>query len=350
MGKYKIGDKVRMVSKPRLGWNIKGGMGEYCDKVMTVSGFWFGFPGLYQMEEDKSDNFGHGWCWSDEDIVGLVKGETPKQEEKVEEKIVITHDGKVTTATLYGVMNDKVTATARCAPEDTFDFKVGAELAMERLMEKVKPITVGGFKIGDRVNYKGVNGTIICFARYNDHDIHNIGVEFDKPNGICHNCGGVTLKAGTVGTKGTSRWLCAEQLTMGEVPEEPKEKKHNSKFKTGDYAKIVARKYGHHFKIGTIVKLKKGSGDYLAFDDNDESWWVMADELEPYTPPKYYNGKVVCVDNKGNPNNYTIGKVYEFKDGVITTDKGHELRANNPVTSFEDWAAWSSSKFVELVE
>ena len=61
-----------------------------------------------------------------------------KAESKVEEKIVITRDGKTTTATKYCGDGSKVTATARCAPEDTFDFNVGAELAMERLMGKTK--------------------------------------------------------------------------------------------------------------------------------------------------------------------------------------------------------------------
>lgn len=58
-------------------------------------------------------------------------------ESKVEEKIVITHDGKTTTATKYCADGSKVTATARCAPEDDFDFRIGAEIAMGRLVDKL---------------------------------------------------------------------------------------------------------------------------------------------------------------------------------------------------------------------
>ena len=47
-----------------------------------------------------------------------------------ESKIVITNDGKAITATLY-CDNEKVSATAKCAPSDKFDFMVGANLAME---------------------------------------------------------------------------------------------------------------------------------------------------------------------------------------------------------------------------
>lgn len=51
------------------------------------------------------------------------------------------------------------------------------------------------------------------------------------------------------------------------------------KFKTGDYAKIIANKSGHNFKIGTVVKLEAGTEDYKAFFDGNY-WWVTDNELE----------------------------------------------------------------------
>lgn len=267
--KYNVGDKVRIVSKRGKCWNPNGEMDKYFGAVMTISGHHFNKPGLYKMEED------HGrWAWMDDDIVGLVKDE-PK-----DEKIVITHDGKITTATMYGVMGKVIaTATARCAPDDKFDFNVGAKLALERLMEKVNPITVGGFKIGDRVNYKGVNGTVICFMK---NEYESIGVEFDQPlKGVaCHNCKGFTLMAGKVGTKNTSRWMLVKQLTAGEVPEQP----------------------------------------------------------------KYYSGKVVCV-SKGYGTSiplpdFTVGKIYDVVDGVITDDEGwkyHNYKTLNDICVSMGW-------------
>jgi len=56
------------------------------------------------------------------------------------DKIIITTDGeKVVTATQY--KNNKVVnrAEAKCAPEDKFDFNVGATLAVERLTKKEEP-------------------------------------------------------------------------------------------------------------------------------------------------------------------------------------------------------------------
>lgn len=63
-----------------------------------------------------------------------------------------------------------------------------------------------------------------------------------------------------------------------------------------------------------------------------------------------YNGKVVCVDLCGfNCLDYTVGKVYQFKDGSMLTDRGIELPAH-PVHSFNEWATLSGSKWIEIVE
>lgn len=44
---------------------------------------------------------------------------------------------------------------------------------------------------------------------------------------------------------------------------------------------------------------------------------------EPKEPekPKYYNGKMVCVEN-GGYYGWTVGKIYEYKDGIVTADDG----------------------------
>ncbi len=48
-------------------------------------------------------------------------------------KIIITTDGRVTTARLIEGKQTIKTATATCSPEDTFDFNRGAALACSRL-------------------------------------------------------------------------------------------------------------------------------------------------------------------------------------------------------------------------
>lgn len=47
-----------------------------------------------------------------------------------------------------------------------------------------------------------------------------------------------------------------------------------------------------------------------------------AEKKEP-EKPKYYNGKMVCVEN-GGYFWWTVGKIYEYKDGVVTADDGYK--------------------------
>ena len=56
-----------------------------------------------------------------------------------------------------------------------------------------------------------------------------------------------------------------------------------------------------------------------------------AEKKEP-EKPKYYNGKMVCIDNGGYPW-WTIGKIYEYKDGIVTDDEGYK----NPMSNHEPY-------------
>ena len=53
--------------------------------------------------------------------------------------------------------------------------------------------------------------------------------------------------------------------------------------------------------------------------------------------PKYYNGKMVCVENGGYPW-WTVGKIYEYKDGIVTADDGDKYpkRGAEPYRDAED--------------
>lgn len=44
--------------------------------------------------------------------------------------------------------------------------------------------------------------------------------------------------------------------------------------------------------------------------------------------PKYYNGKMVCVEN-GGYSWWTVGKIYEYKDGIVTADDGDKYPKRN---------------------
>ena len=122
--KYKVGDKVRIVSKWGKGCcQIPNGkMDKWLGKVMTVRyvGKWW-----YQMVEDRKENIGGGFVWTENCIAGLA----------CENKIVITSDGVETRARLYDGNKIIKTAAAKCSPDDNFSFETSAKIAFERLID-----------------------------------------------------------------------------------------------------------------------------------------------------------------------------------------------------------------------
>lgn len=132
MAKYKVGDKVRIVSK-RTAENWAPQMDKWLGRVMTIrsdavdlgTGKRFG----YKMEEDQSE-FISGWYWWDDMIAGLAN---PDRSSLIVE---IQFDGNTTRATLIKDGREVKSAEARCSPEDTFDRGEGAKVAVNRLFAK----------------------------------------------------------------------------------------------------------------------------------------------------------------------------------------------------------------------
>lgn len=129
MAKYKIGDKVRIVSKrPQRCWNPY--MDKHLGKTMTIIKSGINAEGVYYcMEEDRDDFLGH-WCWYEDMIAGLAE---PEREPCTVE---LRFDGMITTAALKRGGRDVKTAEARCNPKDTYSRAEGARVAVERLFEK----------------------------------------------------------------------------------------------------------------------------------------------------------------------------------------------------------------------
>lgn len=123
--KYKVGDKVRIVSEWGEGCyqNLDGEMDKWLGKVMTIRSV-DNVRLRYTMREDKNEHHGLGWFWNENCIAGLA----------CEKKIVITTDGTETLARLYDGNKVVKTATAKCSPEDKFDFETGATIAFNKLL------------------------------------------------------------------------------------------------------------------------------------------------------------------------------------------------------------------------
>lgn len=133
MAKYKVGDKVRIVSKaPSEHWNPR--MDKWLGRVMTIrkdeADIVTGKHFAYKMEEDKCEGRNRGWYWWDDMIAGLV---SPGRSSLVVE---IQFDGNTTRATLIKDGREVKTAEARCNPSDTFDRGEGAKVAVNRLFAK----------------------------------------------------------------------------------------------------------------------------------------------------------------------------------------------------------------------
>lgn len=133
MGKFKVGDRVRFTADA-IGIKLTGKTGTVIpDKDCVI------LPGegaTVQFDEPVEDFFEGGkrdWVWVFNHKLELIKPEK-------QPVIVITSDGKTTTATKR--LGKKVirSATARCSGDDTFDFNTGAKIAFERLLVEEWPV------------------------------------------------------------------------------------------------------------------------------------------------------------------------------------------------------------------
>lgn len=157
MAKYKVGDKVRIVSERPKDFAYADNIGKYLGKTFIVSMVkWHPlFGNLYSLEGaiiERGACAGPSWVFKESWISGLAE---PEREPCTVE---LRFDGVITTATLKRSGRDVKTAEARCNPKDTYSRAEGARVAVERLFEKKrkedKPkeskLEHGNPKVGDK--------------------------------------------------------------------------------------------------------------------------------------------------------------------------------------------------------
>lgn len=123
--KYKVGDKVRVrrdfadksycMEDGVHSWCVTNEMLELRGRVVTINE---AFISGYRINDFPC------W-WTDE----MFEGKTN------DKKIVITTNGTETLARLYEGNKVVKSATAKCSPQDAFDFNIGAKLAFDRLIK-----------------------------------------------------------------------------------------------------------------------------------------------------------------------------------------------------------------------
>lgn len=139
MKKFKVGDRIKVrewsdmagefnvddrgyIIFPDTSVVFNSAMKSLCGQIATITEI---------KKEDDTDrirlvfdnsNLDDGWTF------------IPNMLTRIKEKIVIIADGKTTTAKLYSDNKPIKTATAKCSPDDIYDFTIGAKLAIDRLM------------------------------------------------------------------------------------------------------------------------------------------------------------------------------------------------------------------------
>lgn len=160
MAKYKVGDKVRIVSERPDSKKYVDEMVRFLGKEITISMVkeFGGIPYYYSEDAKPKDPtqecfckwFGvPGYFFIDEWISGLAEQKKPADENL---SVTIRFCGRMTVAELYKNGRVVKVENARCNPKDTYSRSEGARIAVERLFKKTadKPEEVSKPKIGDK--------------------------------------------------------------------------------------------------------------------------------------------------------------------------------------------------------
>lgn len=162
MAKYKVGDKVRIVSERPASPRFVDPMVQYLGKTLTVSKVDEETLGaIYRFKEatypesvspimeiflPKTNGM---WAFCEDWIAGLAEQKKPADENL---SVTIRFCGRITVAELYKNGRVVKVENARCNPKDKYSMAEGARIAVERLLKKTadKPEEVIKPKIGDK--------------------------------------------------------------------------------------------------------------------------------------------------------------------------------------------------------
>lgn len=125
MSKFKVGDKVRILD----GSNIEDYTGDFVGSMSKLVGE------VREVIEVFNGRYGNRVSYLLEDAGGFIWDE--RGLEFVQPKIIITTNGKTTTARLFEGKQLVKTAKSKCHSGDEFDFNIGASIALERLTGQI---------------------------------------------------------------------------------------------------------------------------------------------------------------------------------------------------------------------
>ena len=316
--RFKAGDKVRVKKfKERpFYWNREGKMDHLMGKVVKIKYASSPTSSRYVVHDSKNDR---DWSIEEDDL------------EPVNETIVIYRKDREVIA-VDNVTGDK--AIAKCSPEDTFDFNVGAKLAFDRLMKGNKEnITVEDMR-------KKLES--YCYCRSCRYCI------LDSPKCRC----GFGVHFMSKGSDGNYLMSNREiedafNIVFGTGVKESKQKEPH-KFKVGDIVKGNSKsdeKYivtNSNMTRGKVTRVSN-DGDTITIEVLEHKSMTFSDGEEYGVKSKYfdlveeatklYNGKIIFT--KGD-RTFKTGHIYEVKDGRINTDQSGRIPIEEPLKDIED--------------
>ena len=143
MAEFRVGDRVRAIHDDRYR-KLEGKLGT----VVEVEGFSIGVAFDSDIDGHTCGGLarmGHGWY-----LPGYYLEYVGRCNEY--NKVIITVEDKVTTATLMKGRLVLGTAKARCNPDDRFDPLVGAQIAIQRLAKQFgSKLVVNGGMFDDNI-------------------------------------------------------------------------------------------------------------------------------------------------------------------------------------------------------
>ena len=331
MSKFKVGDKVRILDGSKIK-NYVGGwykfMEGYVDTITTISS-------VYRTRSGKigyrcRDAWGYIF-----DGRGL---------ERCENETIVIYKKDNEVIALDKRKGKK--AIAKCSPEDTFDFNIGAKLAFDRLMNGNKEsITVEGMRKRLK-SYCAGRSCCNC-----------------KLKGKTYRCGrgtNFTIKddAGNY-TMSDEEIKTAFNIVFGNGVKEVKRRA-----KTGEYVKIVnaVLPFGN-YKNGDILQIVGDTYGYVRYGHNpgealyDYEYVVLEGynpkkECEPKEPHKFKVGDIVKGNSESDRcynitnSNMTRGKVIRVTgDTIMIEVLRHKTMANKVGDEYD-----VESKYFDLVE
>ena len=321
MAKFKVGDKVIANKKASKRY------------VLTKEG-WVGTVEKVGKDEFRARGKLGRFFDLEYDYFDLLK--------PVKQSIHIYTDGKTTTAKLCEGKTVVKTATAKCHPDDEFDFLEGAICAFGRLVNGDEV-----YRLTQEVKHLQAEiEKLKAELSVNLNDLEWMTEQRDKLQAEVER-----LKAEQMKTP-VFDWDAFKQgkiVVHCDTEEKAKAflrecEEEGLKWCSGDKPTYI-----------TMWEYAKGKTCYrhdckgLAHDSIDY-YTRKGYTIVPYTPtkpepPKYYSGKVVCV---ASGMHHTKGKIYECKNGILDSDDG-EYNSGLPFSSLEELNQFPIPKFIELV-